>query len=132
MSPLLVNLCAGGIIFAILMARDARARRAQPAPAAGKTTRVAASALAAVNLAGALGLAWFGTTMLIDDGVMVVELGIVAGLIAVLLLATIGALALRRRDRMAAAIVLLAVAALPTLATYSFLLYLDANPIDMR
>lgn len=132
MSPLLINLCAGAAIFAILLARYAQGRRARPSLAAGKAMGTLFAALASVNLTGALGLAWFATTMLIHDGVMVVELAICAGLIAVLVLATAGAFALRRRDRNRAAIALLALAALPTIAGYAFLLYLDSNPIDMR
>ena len=70
--------------------------------------------------------------MLFYDGVMVVELAICAALISVLALTTGGALALRRRGKTGSAVALLAVTALPTLAAFGFLIYLDANPIDWR
>ncbi|MDP1840218.1 MAG: hypothetical protein Q8N31_00920 [Reyranella sp.] len=94
--------------------------------------RFVVAALASINIAGVLGLAWFAAVMLFYDGVMVVELAICAVLISVLALITWGGLALRRRGHSGAAIALLAVTALPTLAVFGFLLYLDRNPIDWR
>jgi hypothetical protein len=88
--------------------------------------------LASINIAGVLGLAWFAARMLFYDGVMVVELAICAGLMAILAAITAGGFALKRRGMTRAAIVLLAVAAVPTIATFGFLLYLDSHPIDWR
>ena len=45
---------------------------------------------------------------------------------------TAGGIALQRRGRAGAAIVLLALAAVPTIAAFGFLLYLDSHPIDWR
>ena len=97
-----------------------------------RLTGIVVAALASINVAGMLGLGWFAVVMLIHDGVMVVELAICAVPMAVLALATAGAFALRRRGKTGAAVALLAVAALPTLAVFGFLLYLDSHPIDWR
>ncbi len=94
--------------------------------------RFVVAALASINVAGFLGLGWFASKVVFHDGVMWVELAICAVPMAVLALTTIGGLALRRRGHSGAAIALLAVAALPTLAAFGFLLYLDRNPIDWR
>ncbi|CAN7265573.1 hypothetical protein LJR090_001885 [Bosea sp. LjRoot90] len=111
------------------MIRGARERRAS---GTGKATEILASGLASINIAGALGLGWLAARMLFYDGLMVVELAICAGLIAALAIVTGGAFALKRRGRTKAAIAVLTVAALPTIAVFGFLLYLDSNPIDMR
>ncbi|MCF8533000.1 MAG: hypothetical protein K9G48_08360 [Reyranella sp.] len=97
-----------------------------------KATGIAVAALASINIAGILGLGWFAVAMLISDGVMVVELAICAVPTVVLALTTGGAFALWRRGKTGAAIALLAVAALPTLAVVGFLLYLHSHPIDWR
>ncbi len=94
--------------------------------------RFVVAALASINVTGFLGLGWFASKVVFHDGVMWVELAICAIPMAVLALTTIGGLALRRRGHSGTAIVLLAVAALPTLAAFGFLLYLDRNPIDWR
>lgn len=94
--------------------------------------RFVVAALASINVAGFLGLAWFAYKVVFHDGLMWVELAICAVPMAVLALATWGGLALRRRGHAGVAIALLAVAALPTLAAFGFLLYLDRNPIDWR
>jgi hypothetical protein len=94
--------------------------------------RFIVAALASINIAGFLGLGWFASKVVFHDGVMWVELAICAVPMAVLALTTIGGLALRRRSHSGAAIALLTVAALPTLAVFGFLLYLDRNPIDWR
>lgn len=94
--------------------------------------RIGAAALASMNIAGVLGLGWFAIKTLRNDGVMVVELSICAGLMAVLAAITAGGFALERRGKSRGAVALLAVAALPTIAVFGFLLYLDANPIDWR
>lgn len=88
--------------------------------------------LSAINGAGMLGLGWFAAQMVTYDGVMVLEVSISAGLIAIMAALTVGGLVLARRGRSGAAIALLAVAALPTLAAFGFLIYLEANPIDWR
>lgn len=96
------------------------------------SARIAVFSLAAINIAGALGLAWFVVEMLRYDGVMVFELSLCAGLIAAIALVTVGGLKLQRAGKTAAAIALLAVAAVPTTAAIAFLVYLNANPIDWR
>lgn len=95
-------------------------------------SRFVVAALASINIAGFLGLAWFAYKVVFHDGVMWVELAICAVPMAVLALTTWGGLALRRRGHSGAAVALLAVTALPTLAALGFLLYLDSNPIDWR
>lgn len=88
--------------------------------------------LAAINVAGIAGLGWFAAHMLIYDGMMAIELSMCAGLMALLAAITAGGVALRRRGRGGATIVLLALAAVPTIAAFGFLLYLDSHPIDWR
>ena len=101
-------------------------------PAANRTVEVAVAGLASVNIAGILGLGWFVLEMLIHDGVMVLE--ILSCVVAVALLAgsTAGALAIARRGRPKAAVILAGITALPTIFVYGFLVYLDLNPIDWR
>lgn len=113
----------------MLLIRGARGR---PGPGTGKATEILSSGLASINVVGALGLVWFAARLLFYDGLMIVELAICAGLIAVLAMVTGGAFALKRRGKTNAAIAVLAVVALPTIAAFGFLLYLDSNPIDMR
>ncbi len=93
---------------------------------------IAVAALAAINLAGIAALAWFAVHMLVHDGVMAIELSMCAGVMALLAAITAGGVALQRRGRAGAAIVLLALAAVPTIAAFGFLLYLDSHPIDWR
>jgi len=132
LSPLLIIAGAGGLIFAILLIFGARGRQGRISPGTGKATEIIVAGLASINLAGVLGLGWFAAVMLFYDGVMVVELAICAGLIAALAMLTAGAFALKRRGKTRTAVALLAVAALPTIAVYGFLLYLGSHPIDMR
>ncbi len=70
--------------------------------------------------------------MLIHDGVMIPEISGCVVLMAILAGFTAGGLALRRRGKTTAAIVLLAVGAVPVILAYGFLLYLTVNPIDWR
>ncbi len=93
---------------------------------------ITVAALASINGVGIAGLGWFVAQMLINDGVMVIELSMCAGLMAVLAAITAGGFVLERRGMTWAAIVLLAVAAVPTIAVFGFLLYLDSHPIDWR
>ena len=111
-------------MFALLLAFGAGGRRAP--------VEIVAAALASMNIAGVLGLGWFVAEMLLDDGVMVVELSICAGLMAVLAAITAGGFALERRGKSGAAVALFAIAAVPTIAVLGFLLYLDGHPIDWR
>ncbi len=96
----------------------------------GRSTEIVVVALASINIAGMLGLGWFAAVTLFYDGVMAVELAICAILMSVLGLITGGAFAFKRRGKARAAVALLAVAALPTMAVFGFLLYLDSHPID--
>ncbi|HEY4251497.1 MAG TPA: hypothetical protein VGM87_09865 [Roseomonas sp.] len=134
LSPLLILLCAGVVIFAILLTLSERDRRDPVRPGSGQGTgiAVAVAGLTAINITGVLGLAWLVVVMLIHDGVMVVELGICAALIAGLAMITGVAFTLRRRGRIVAAVAVLTVAALPTIAAYGFLLYVDTHPVDLR
>jgi len=131
-SPLLVNLGAGGVIFAILLIVDARGRRSSISPGSGQAIEIVVAGLASINIAGVLGLLWFAALMLYYDGIMAAEHVICAVLIAFLAIITGGAAALKRRNKTRSAVALLAVAALPTIAAYGFLLYLASNSIDMR
>lgn len=130
--PFLIIFGVGGVVFAILLIAGARARAGRTSPGTGKAMEIAVAGLASTNLAGVLGLAWFAAAMLVSDGIMVVEHGICAVLIVIVAMITAGAFALKRRGKTRSAVVLLAVAALPTIAAYGFLLYLGTHPIDMR
>lgn len=124
MSPLLIILIAAVMAFVLLL---------KLAPDPGRNaTDIFIAGLAAVNIAGVLGLGWFVIEMLIHDGVMVLEM--LSCVVAMSLLAgtAAGALALNRRGKTTAAVVLSGVTALPTVFVYGFLVYLDANPIDWR
>lgn len=124
MSPLLILLIAAVVTFVLL-------RRFGPDPRRNATDIIVAG-LVAVNIAGVLGLGWFVVEMLIHDGVMVLE--ILSCVVAMSLLAgtTAGALALKRRGRKKAAVILSGITALPAIFVYGFLVYLDLNPIDWR
>ncbi|MGQ3301519.1 hypothetical protein [Reyranella sp.] len=124
MSSLLTVLAAGIAAFALLLKFGPDPRR--------NATDILVAGLAAVNIAGVLGLGWFVVEMLIHDGVMVLE--ILSCVVAMSLLAgtTAGALALERRGRKKTAGILSGVTALPTIFVYGFLVYLDVNPIDWR
>lgn len=98
----------------------------------GKAASIVFTALVAINVVGMLGLAWAIAYMLYWDGVMVFELSLCAGLIAVLAAIVAGAWALRRRGWIVAAFVLLAVGAPPTLAVGGLFIYLEYNPIVWR
>lgn len=124
--PLLVILAVSAALFAFLLRR----RRARVASRTGEAAAVAG--LAAVNCAGAVGLAWWAATILYHDGLMAEEHAICGVSIALLAAITVGALALDRRGRVKTALALLAVGALPTAAIYGFLFYLEANPIAWR
>lgn len=95
----------------------------------GRAAEIIFTVLVAINLAGALALAWVVAYMLYWDRVMAFELTLCAGLIAVLAAISAGAFALRRRGWIVAAFVLLAVGALPTAAVGGLFLYLEYNPI---
>lgn len=123
MSPFLIILAVAIATFVLLLTFGGRQSRAAEIVAAG---------MASINIAGVVGLGWFTAGILNYDGVMVIELSICAGLMALLLLITGGGFALKRRGRTAAALAVLAAGALPTLLVYGFLLYLDNNPIDWR
>ena len=124
MSPLLIVLAAGITAFALLLKFGPGLERDTP--------DIFVAGLAALNIAGILGLGWLVLEMLIHDGVMVLE--ILSCVVAMALLAgtTAGALALERRGRKRIAIALSGVTALPAILVYGFLVYLDANPIDWR
>ncbi len=125
MSPLLLLLVIGVVAFALLLKFGTR----EYSP----PTKVITSAMAAINVAGTLGLAWFVVENLIHEGVvMVVELSACASLMALLTVFTGGGLALTRRGSTKTGMALLAAGALPTLFVYGFLVYLDFNPIDWR
>jgi hypothetical protein len=130
-SPLTTVAVAATVVFALLLAARARRRQGHITKAAA-TTEIAIAGMLSVNVAAMLGFGWWIASILIHDGVMIVELGICAALIAVLALVTGRALALKRRGKLTLAAGLLAVAALPSIAIYLFLLYLDSNPINMR
>lgn len=101
-------------------------------PAKRSPAQIAVAVLAAIDAAAIVGLVWFAAKMLGDESVMVVEVSVCAGLAAVLAGLIWGGMALHRRGRTGAAIAVLAVGAVPTLAVIGFLLYLEANPIDWR
>ncbi len=125
MSPLFIMAGAAIAAFALLLLFDRGDRptgRSEPAFAA----------LVAINVSAVLGLAWIAVSMLVHDGVMAIELLICAALIAVVALIIFGGYALKRRGRVGAAFVLLAATAIPAVAIFAFLFYLDGNPIDMR
>jgi len=124
MSSLLIVLAAGIMAFTLLLQFGPAPRR--------NATSIFVAGLAAVNIAGVLGLGWFVVEMLIHDGVMVLE--ILSCVVAMSLLAgtAAGALALKRRGRTKAAVGLSGITALPTIFVYGFLVYLNLNPIDWR
>jgi len=124
MSPLLVLLAAGVLAFVLLLRSKSGGRR--------DTTNIILSGLAAVNIAGVLGLGWFVVEMLIHDGVMVLEISSCVVAMSLLAGTTAGALALERRSRRKTAVILSGVTALPAIFVYGFLVYLDVNPIDWR
>lgn len=122
---LLVTSGVGVVAFVVLFVLRRAGQRRNPA-------KMTAAAFSSINIAGAFGLAWLAARMLRHDGVMPVELSITAGLLLILILITAFGMALERRGRMTAALILLGSTAGPTLAAIGFLFYLDANPIDMR
>ncbi|HQS16266.1 hypothetical protein [Reyranella sp.] len=125
MSPLLILLVIALVAFALLLKFGAGGGSAP--------TKIVTSAMAAINVAGTLGLGWFVVEILTHDGVvMVVELSACASLMALLAALTGGGLVLARRGRIRTGMALLAVGALPAVFVYGFLVYLDANPIDWR
>lgn len=123
--PFLILFGAAVVAFAVLL-------KGRISPATNKATEILVAALASINLAGVFGFGWFVVEMLIHDGVMVFEILSCVVLMALLAGFTAGGLALRRRGKTAAAIVLLAVGAAPMILIYGFLLYLTFNPIDWR
>ena len=129
-SPLLLVFAAAIATFVLLQAFGGR--RGLTAPDTGKATQVVAALLASINIAGVVGLVWFAAGMLTHDGVMVIELSICAGLIAILVSLTACGVLLGRRGMSGGGPTVLAVGALPTLFVYGFLVYLDFNPIDWR
>jgi len=129
-SPLLLIFAAAIATFVLLQAFGGR--QGLTAPNAGKVAQVVAALLASINIAGVVGLVWFAAGMLTHDGVMVIELSICAGLIAILVSLTACGVLLARRGMSGGGLTLLAVGSLPTLFVYAFLVYLDFNPIDWR
>lgn len=129
-SPLLLIFAAAIATFVLLQAFGGR--QGLTAPNAGKVAQVVAALLASINIAGVVGLVWFAAGMLTHDGVMVIELSICAGLIAILVSLTACGVLLGRRGMSGGGLTLLAVGSLPTLFVYAFLVYLDFNPIDWR
>jgi hypothetical protein len=129
-SPLLLVFAAAIATFVLLQAFGGR--QGLTAPNAGKVAQVVAALLASINIAGVVGLVWFAAGMLTHDGVMVIELSICAGLIAILVSLTACGVLLGRRGMCGGGLTLLAVGSLPTLFVYAFLVYLDFNPIDWR
>ena len=123
--PFLILFGAAVVAFVFLL-------KGRISPATNKAAEIVVAALASINIAGALGLGWFVVEMLIHDGVMVLEILSCVVLMALLAGFTAGGLALKRRGKTTAAIVLLAVGAVPVILTYGFLLYLTVNPIDWR
>jgi hypothetical protein len=130
-SPLLLIFAAAIATFVLLQAFGGR-QGGLTAPDAGKAAQVVAALLASINIAGVVGLVWFAAGMLTHDGVMVIELSICAGLIAILVSLTACGVLLGRRGMSGGGLTLLAVGSLPTLFVYAFLVYLDFNPIDWR
>ncbi|WP_439613173.1 hypothetical protein [Reyranella sp.] len=129
-SPLLLVFAAAIATFVLLQACGRR--QGLTAPDAGKAAQVVAALLASINIAGVVGLVWFAAGMLTHDGVMVIELSICAGLIAILVSLTACGVLLGRRGMSGGGLTLLAIGSLPTLFVYAFLVYLDFNPIDWR
>lgn len=130
-SPLLLIFAAAIATFVLLQAFGGR-QGGLTAADAGKAAQVVTALLASINIAGVVGLVWFAAGMLTHDGVMVIELSICAGLIAILVSLTACGVLLGRRGMSGGGLTLLAVGGLPTLFVYAFLLYLDFNPIDWR
>lgn len=129
-SPLFLIFAAAIATFALLRAFGGW--QGPTASAAGKAAQVVPAVLASINIAGVVGLVWFAAGMLANDGVLVVELSICAGLMVALVSLTACGVLLGRRGLNGGALTLLTVAAVPTLFAYGFLLYLDLNPIDWR
>lgn len=129
-SPLLLIFAAAITTFVLLQAFGWR--RGLTAPDTGKAAQVVVALLASINIAGVVGLVWFAAGMLTHDGLMVIELSICAGLIAILVSLTACGVLLGRRGMSGGGLTLLAVGSLPTLFVYGFLVYLDFNPIDWR
>lgn len=123
--PFLILFGAAVVAFAFLL-------RGRLSAATNKATEIVVAALASINIAGVIALGWFVVEMLTYDGVMIPEISGCVVLMALLAGFTAGGLALRRRGKTTAAIVLLAVGAVPMILTYGFLLYLTLNPIDWR
>lgn len=115
----------GVVAFVVLLVLRRADERRNPA-------KLTVAAFSSVNISGAFGLAWLATRMLRHDGAMPIELSITAGLALVLISITACGMALERQGKMTAALILLGIAAGPTLAAMGFLFYLDAHPIDMR
>jgi cytochrome bd-type quinol oxidase subunit 2 len=124
MSSLLIVLAAGITAFPLLLKFEPGLER--------DATDFFIAGLAAVNIAGVLGLAWFVVEMLIHDGVMVLEMLSCVVAMSLLAVTTSGALLLKRRGRKKTAIILSGVTALPAIFVYGFLVYLELNPIDWR
>ena len=97
--PLLVILAVSAALFAFLLRR--RRQRI-----ASRTEAAAVAGLAAINCAGAVGLAWWAATILYSDGIMFEEHTICGVSIALLIAITVGALALDRRGMIKTALAL--------------------------
>lgn len=101
----------------------------QPPTESSKPRSALRIILAAINVAGIIGLLDILIPMMIYDSVVLEKL-ICAVLIVLLALITVGGFALQRRGRTTAALVLLAIGALPTAVVLGGFLYLEFNPID--
>jgi hypothetical protein len=127
--PHILIVATAVVVFALLFHRAELWRASDQA---SRTSVIIVASLTSINIAGALGLAWFATVMLFYDGIMIIELGICVGLMVALAITTTCGFMLSRHGRERAALALLALAAVPTILVYAFLIYLDGHPIDMR
>ena len=100
-------------------------------PAANPWRRVA-HALAAIDIAGIVGIIWLMVPVWFYDGFMVIEFSIWATAFALLTAVTIGGLVCLFRGPLWAAMLLLAIGAIPTAFVIGGTLYLQVNPIDWK
>lgn len=94
--------------------------------------RKVAYALAAVDIAGIIGLIWLMVPVWFFDGFMAIEFSIWAAAFVSLLLVTVGGLVCLRCGLLWAALALLAIGAVPTALAIGGTLYLEFNPIDWK
>ena len=123
---------AGVLAFVMLLVFATRERRGRIDDKRSKAVDVIIAGLAAINSSGLFGLGWFALVLVVNDGMMFVELSICAALFTFLALFTGSGVALANSGKVRTAIALLSVSALPTFVAFGFLIYLDAYPIDWR